>query len=135
MKKPSRVSTGAVYLKCKTAEICFCLLLSLYNLPILILHIEGFYKVGQRYFFGQVLAPFIELIGQAYRLGIWYVNSVVFRKQYGHCPLIPIWRRYLFGFAELAYLFINPSGGFSHRVIYKTTSRQFIAFLDGFDKS
>ena len=46
MKKPSCVSTGAVYLKCETAEICFGLLFSLYNLPIWLLHIEGFYKVG-----------------------------------------------------------------------------------------
>ena len=63
MKKPSCVSTGAVYLKCKTAEICFCLLPSLYNLPIWLLHIECLYKVRQRYLFGQVLASFIELVG------------------------------------------------------------------------
>ena len=46
MKKPSCVSTGAVYLKCKTFEIFFGLLLSLYNLPILFLHIESLDKVG-----------------------------------------------------------------------------------------
>ena len=46
MKKPSCVSTGAVYLNCETAEICFGLLFSLYNLPILFLHIESLDKVG-----------------------------------------------------------------------------------------
>ena len=46
MKKPSCVSTGAVYLKCKTAEIFFVLLISVYHLPILLLHIESLYKVG-----------------------------------------------------------------------------------------
>ena len=46
MKKPSCVSTGVVYLKCKTVKICFCLLFSLYNLPIWLLHIESLYKVG-----------------------------------------------------------------------------------------
>ena len=44
MKKPSCVSTGAVYLKCKTAEIFFVLLI--YNLPMWLLHIESLYKVG-----------------------------------------------------------------------------------------
>ncbi len=48
MKKPSCVSTGAVYLKCKTAEIVlklFCVLGSFRNGFILFLHIENFYKV------------------------------------------------------------------------------------------
>lgn len=45
-QKPSCISTGAVYLKCKTAEICFGLLFPFYNFPILILHIECLYKVG-----------------------------------------------------------------------------------------
>ena len=46
MKKALVRKHGAVYLKCETAEICFGLLFSLYNLPIWLLHIEGFYKVG-----------------------------------------------------------------------------------------
>ena len=64
-KKPSCVSTGAVYLKCKTAELflkLFCLFGSFRNGFILFLHIECLYKVGQRYLFGQVLALFIELV-------------------------------------------------------------------------
>ena len=62
---------GAVYLKCKTSELflkLFCLFGSFRNCLILSLHIEGFYKVGQRHLFGQVLASFIELVGYAYRL-------------------------------------------------------------------
>jgi len=42
----------AVYLKCKTFEIFFILLISFYYLPILHLHIERLYKVGQRNLFG-----------------------------------------------------------------------------------
>ena len=48
--KPLCVSTRAVYLKCKTFEIFFVLLvlfILLLYLPILLLHIEGLYKVGQ----------------------------------------------------------------------------------------
>ena len=71
MKKPSCVSTGAVYLKLKTFELLlklFCLFGSFRNCLILFLHIESLYKVGQRYLFRQVLASFIELVGYAYWL-------------------------------------------------------------------
>lgn len=67
-EKPSCVCTGAVSLKCKTFEIFFILLISFYHLPILLLHIERFYKVGQRNLFGQGFASFIELVTYAYRL-------------------------------------------------------------------
>ena len=80
-KKPSCVSTGAVYLKCKTSELflkLFCLFGSFRNCLILFLHIESLYKVGQRYLFRQVLAPFVQLIGNCYRFQCWYLqkNSV-----------------------------------------------------------
>ncbi len=58
--------------KCKTFEILLIesvLLCLFYNCIILFLHIEGLYKVWQRYLFRQVLTPFIELITYAYWLG------------------------------------------------------------------
>lgn len=58
-------------LKCKTVEIFlieFVLLCLFYSCLILFLHIEGLYKVGQRYLFGQGLASFIELVTDAYWL-------------------------------------------------------------------
>lgn len=72
---------GAVYLKCKTSELflkLFCLFGSFRNCLILFLHIESLYKVGQRYLFRQVLAPFVQLIGNCYRFQYWYLqkNSV-----------------------------------------------------------
>ena len=48
-EKPSCVSMRAVYLKCKTLEIFFVLLvlfIPFYHLSILLLHIERPYKVG-----------------------------------------------------------------------------------------
>ena len=44
-------SLFADYLKCKTFEIFFILFVSVYHLPILLLHIESLYKVRQRYLF------------------------------------------------------------------------------------
>ena len=58
-------------LKLKTFELLlklFCLFGSFRNGFILFLHIKHLYKVGQRNLFGQVLASFIELVGNAYWL-------------------------------------------------------------------
>lgn len=133
IEKPLCVSTRAAYLKCKTSKILFILfglLFSFQHRSILFLHTECLYKVGQRNFFRQAPAPFAQLVCYAYRLCIRQVCYIVFCKQDGHCPFIPIWRIHAFGFAEIAYRLINSCVSVIAQVVNKAICRQFIAFCN-----
>lgn len=125
-------------LKCKPLEIGSILFVApilFDSLPVLLLHIECFQKVGNGDFLGQVLAAFVELVGQTSRLGTRYTSRVVFRKQYGHRPFVPSRWGHSSGLAEIAQLSVNPCIQSIDRMIDKTTNRQFVAVLYGLNKS
>lgn len=76
MKKPSRVDTRTVFLKGKAFSFIL-----FHHFPILFLHIENLYKVGNGNLLGQLLATPVELVGQAYWLRIRNANDIVLGKR------------------------------------------------------
>lgn len=115
-------------LKLKPFQHLFILFAHLHHLPILFLHIENLYKVGDGDLLGELRAPLVELIGQTYWFRTRNANGIVLGKQNRQCHLVSSGCCHSFSLTEIAQFLINGSLRLLNGWLDKAIRCQLIAF-------